>query len=122
MPKETKDILLAGWEEVHKKSQLTLWILLALKDGAKSMSDIKGFIQRQTKDQIEADDKSMYRALRRFNQADLISSTKQSNPAGPDIKLWQLTDTGVWVLEKFIERNITDIFFNQANRDLFSKS
>lgn len=119
MPKETKELLLAGWEEVHKKSQLTLWILLALKDSAKSMTEIKEFAKLKTNNLIDADDKSMYRALRRFDSADLICSTIKNNPAGPDIKIWQLTDTGTWILKEFIKKNITDIFFEPNNKELF---
>lgn len=120
MPKETKDLLLAGWEEVHKKSQLTLWILLSLKAAPRSMAEIKDFITNMTKGQLEADDKSMYRALRRFDSADLITSTTKANPSGPDIKIWELTKTGSWVLEKFIKRNITDIFFDSQNKKFFT--
>jgi len=117
--KEIKQTLLLGWEEVYKKSQLTLWILLALREGEKSMGDIKIFIKQRAMDTIDADDKSMYRALRRFDEADLIKFTLSSNPAGPDIKLWTLTQVGTWVLTNFIERNINNIFFCAQNKSLF---
>jgi len=117
--KEIKQTLLLGWEEVYKKSQLTLWILLALREGEKSMGDIKIFIKQRAVDTIDADDKSMYRALRRFDEADLITFTLSSNPAGPNIKLWTLTPVGKWVLTNFVERNIKNIFFNAQNKSLF---
>ena len=41
MTEKIRDMLLAGWEDVYKKSQLTLWILIALKDGEKSMASVK---------------------------------------------------------------------------------
>jgi len=115
----TRTLLLEGWEDVYKKSQLTLWILLALKTGEKSMTDIKKFIEERTHGHIGADDKSMYRALRRFDEADLITATATPNTSGPDIKIWRLTDTGTWVLATFIERNIQSLILDPANNGLF---
>jgi DNA-binding PadR family transcriptional regulator len=96
-----------------------LWILLALREGEKSMGDIKIFIKKRAVDTIDADDKSMYRALRRFDEADLITFTLSPNPAGPDIKLWTLTPIGKWVLTNFVERNIKNIFLSPQNKSLF---
>jgi DNA-binding PadR family transcriptional regulator len=61
--------LLEGWEDTAKKGHLTLWILLALKDGSKHMAVVKTFITTATNGLLEADDKSMYRALRRYYDA-----------------------------------------------------
>lgn len=113
------EILLTGWEEVYKKSQLTLWILLSLRSGEKSMSEIKTYMIERTNHTFEVDDKSMYRALRRFDSADLITATTQKNAAGPDIKIWHLTADGAWVLEKFIEKHIRGIFLASENKSLF---
>ena len=68
-----EETLLEGWEDVHKRGQLTLWILLALKDGPKHMQKIKRFISDITSMSISADDKSMYRALRRFADAEIAT-------------------------------------------------
>ena len=35
MNEETIDILVADWDDVYKKGQLSLWILLAIADGKK---------------------------------------------------------------------------------------
>lgn len=113
--------LLDGWEEVYKKSQLTLWILLALKDGPKHMADIKSFILTATQETIEADDKSMYRALRRFQEADLMSYTERDNPLGPKQKVFELTDTGNHVLSAFVARNITDVFLHPKIKKLLEQ-
>ncbi len=113
--------LLDGWEEVYKKSQLTLWILLALKDGPKHMADIKSFIRTATHETIEADDKSMYRALRRFQDAELMHFTERDNPAGPKQKVFQLTETGNRVLAAFIARNITNVFLHPRIQKLLEK-
>jgi DNA-binding PadR family transcriptional regulator len=110
--------LLNGWEDTHKQSQLTLWIMLALKHGPKHMNDIKHFIGNWTNQTLLADDKSMYRALRRFNEADLINFTTKPSQKGPDLKVYSLTSTGKNVLSKFVERNVSGIFYDQQVKEL----
>src|SRR3990167_1565271 len=103
--------LLEGWEEVYKRGLLTLWILLSLKDGSKHMSQIKAFISELTNGLVEADDKSMYRALRRFDEADVVSYTNQPSDSGPDHKVYSLTETGKRITKEFIDRNFGNIFY-----------
>jgi len=102
---ETK--LLHGWEDVFKKGQLTLWIMLALKDGPKHTAEIKVFINQSTNGLLSADDQSMYRALRRYVSADLVSFAMKPSKSGPDLKVYSLTDVGLRVLDNFVKRNIT---------------
>lgn len=116
---ETK--LLEGWQDVHKKSQLTLWILLALKDGAKHMAEIKECVQRLTKNTISADDQSMYRALRRFYDAEIVDFTAEAGDGGPDRKVYKLTKTGSNVLDAFLKEHIIDVFYDKANQILIEK-
>lgn len=114
---ETK--LVTAWESVYKKGQLTLWILLALKTHEMSMADIKTFIEQKTASAITADDRSMYRALRRFHAMDLVSYyDSPSNRGGPDRKIYQLTETGRNVLASFMQRNILAVYFNPDNQNL----
>lgn len=102
--------LLDGWEEVHKRGELTLWILLALKDGPKHMGHIKQFIADATNDVLSADDKSIYRALRRYADADMLEHKNQPGKNGPDLKVYNLTDTGAKVLRAFLDRNISTFY------------
>jgi PadR family transcriptional regulator PadR len=113
--------LLDGWEEVFKKGQLTLWIMLALKDGPKHMADIKQFIHSATNGTLSADDKSMYRALRRYYDAELLDFTTKSGN-GPDLKIYSLTKIGHKVLSNFIKRNITTVFYEPAIKQLIEES
>lgn len=113
--------LLVGWEEVHKKSQLSLWILLALKSKQRHMAEIKSFIVSSTNGTLEADDQSMYRALRRFGDAELISFTTKPSKSGPELKVYQLTPSGKKVLKAFLERHITAIFYQPKIQKLISK-
>jgi PadR family transcriptional regulator len=98
--------LLEGWEEVYKRGQLTLWIMLALKDRPKYMADIKSYIESQTQNAVTADDQSMYRALRRYSEAEMVTFTAEPAQKGPDRKVYALTETGARVLEQFVVRNL----------------
>ncbi|HSH18479.1 MAG TPA: PadR family transcriptional regulator [Candidatus Saccharimonadales bacterium] len=120
MPASFEDKLLGGWEDVYKKGQLTLWVLLALKHGPKHMAEIKQFILQLTNNLVEADDKSMYRALRRFTEVGMTSYTVGVNDAGPDRKVYALTNTGHTVLHAFIDRNIAGIFYKDSVRQLLT--
>ncbi|HSW98394.1 MAG TPA: PadR family transcriptional regulator [Candidatus Saccharimonadales bacterium] len=98
--------LLAGWEEIYKRGQLTLWILIALLDGQKHMVAIKGYLKSHTSNMLTADDQSMYRALRRYAEADLVAFKVEQNSSGPDKKIYRLTPTGEHVLRQFVTRNV----------------
>lgn len=113
-----ENTLLSGWEDVYKKSQLTLWILLALKDAPKHMSQIKQFIVSISGDAMAADDQSMYRALRRFKDAQMVDFTLRAGTKGPDLKQYYLTSTGRSVLAQFLERNISSVFYNKQVQEL----
>ncbi len=101
--------LLEGWEDVYKKGQLTLWVLLALHEGPKHMSQIKEFIAISTNDTQTADDQSMYRALRRYDDAELVQYETVKSSNGPDLKIYSITQTGHKVLATFVKHNVTDV-------------
>lgn len=110
--------LLDGWEDVYKRAQLTLWILLALKAGPKHMATIKEFVLQETNGLLEADDKSMYRALRRFNDVEMVTYKIEKNKNGPDRKKYHITDTGLEVLNAFAKRNVLAVFFKPSVKRL----
>ena len=113
--------LLNGWEDVAKKGQLTLWIMLALKDGPKHMSEIKVFIDTATNGTMSADDQSMYRALRRYYDAEMITYIQASGKGGPDLKIYSLTQVGSKILHQFIQRNIVSVFFTSEVKKLLQQ-
>jgi PadR family transcriptional regulator PadR len=113
--------LLAGWEDVAKKGQLTMWIMLALKDGPKHMNEIKEFILNMTDGVILADDQSMYRALRRFNDAELVNFTTEPGSGGPDLKVYGLTEIGSNVLQAYLKRNIQNVFYKPEIKNLIER-
>ncbi len=111
--------ILETWEEVYKKGQLTFWMLLSLKKHGRSMIDMKKFIQAATNELIVADDKSMYRALRRLVLMDLALYDEQKAVGkGPATKVYTLTENGTNVLSAFIERNITGLLFKPEIKSL----
>jgi PadR family transcriptional regulator PadR len=107
-------ILLEGWEETYKKGQLTFWILFSLVGKGRHMNDIKDLIHQLTNKSLTADDQSMYRALRRLNDAELIEYTNVPSDNGPDLKMYSLTKTGNNVLQVFTERNISSVYYEPA--------
>ena len=114
--------LLNGWEDVAKRSDLTLWVLLALKDGPKIMAEIKQFMLTATHGIVDADDKSMYRALRRFADAEIVAHTTLANPSGPNHKQYALTPTGGHVLAAYVQRNIVATYFDPEVQKLLHRA
>lgn len=112
--------LLESWEDVYKKGQLTLMIMLALKDGPKHMAAIKDYIHATTRGTLTADDQSMYRALRRYHDAEMVAYDQEPGN-GPDRKVYRLTPIGFNVLDAFTQRNITDIYLQPAVRRLIER-
>jgi PadR family transcriptional regulator PadR len=116
-----ESILLAGWEDVYRKSQLSLLILLALKDGPKYLAQISQFITEVSKGLQTTDEQSMYRTLRRFTAADMVQSQEMPGTAGPKRKLYALSDTGAVVLADFLRRNVIDFFYKPTVRTLIER-
>lgn len=119
--KDYENSLLEGWEDVYKKSQLTLWILVALKAGPKHMAEIKDFMKEATNQLLTADDQSMYRALRRFHDAEMVSFQAVANDSGPDLKVYSLTTIGSHVLSDFVKRNIAGVFYKPSIEKLLTR-
>jgi DNA-binding PadR family transcriptional regulator len=117
---EYERTLLAGWELTYKMGQLSLWLMLALQDGPKHMAQIKQFLQAATDGTMSADDKSIYRALRRYDKGDLVRFDTQPGTGGPELKVYDLTETGRHVLEHFLARNVR-IFYKPSVRTLIEK-
>ncbi len=115
------DDLLQVWEETYKKGQLTLWILLALKDGTKYSSEIQEFIEKNSEGTMQCEGTSLYRALRKFQYVEIIGFSPGKGQSGPDRKYYYLTLMGAELLQKFIERNIL-LFMKPDIQSLFLDS
>ena len=55
---------------------------------------------------VTADEKSLYRALRRFEAMGLVQSTWQPSDVGPRRRYYHLTELGTELLKRFAQRNI----------------
>lgn len=112
--------LLQGWEDVFKKGQLTLWILLALHNGAKDMAQIRDYMAGSTDGQVSADDVSLYRALRRYYDNEIVDYTAAPGK-GPDRKVYSLTPIGHELLRSFVQRNIVNTLYKPENRQIIER-
>lgn len=102
--------VLDGWEGVYKRGLLTMWLLLAVRQEARYAPEIAEFVTKNTKGTMNVDDRSLYRAMRRLNQLELVTeSAKPGERTGPDRKYYELTPTGRNVLEAFLDRHIRGI-------------
>jgi DNA-binding PadR family transcriptional regulator len=98
--------LLRNWEEVYKKGLLTFWLLLFLHERPAYAYEASSAIGELSHGTISADENSMYRALNRFESLGIVKSELQQSKLGPSRKYYSLTETGVSLLTKFIQRNI----------------
>jgi DNA-binding PadR family transcriptional regulator len=110
MDRHSVDELVADWDDVYKKGQLTLWVLLAVFDGKKYAAQITDFMFEATSGSFEVKEQSLYRALRRFDDMGLVRISLEESPSGgPKRKYYELTDEGVAVVGRFVEINIAPL-------------
>jgi DNA-binding PadR family transcriptional regulator len=106
MVKTDTSKLLQQWEESYKKGLLSFWILFSLTQRSMYAYEMRKEINDISQGSISVEDNSIYRALKRFIEADLINFNMQSSPNGPDRKYFYLTSSGKDLLQQFIKRNI----------------
>jgi len=110
MSSRSVDGLVADWDEVYKKGQLSLWVLLAVYDGKKYAAQISDFMSEATSGEFEVKEQSLYRALRRFDDMGLVRITLEESPnSGPKRKYYQLTEVGEAVVGRFVTLNIAPL-------------
>jgi len=100
------DRLLLNWEEVYKKGLLTFWLLLLLHERAAYAYEINDAVQKISQGTISADNNSIYRALSRFETMGIVTSDLRQSDIGPARKYYGLSEKGVLLIGKFIQRNI----------------
>lgn len=102
--------LVSEWDDVYKKGQLSLWILVALSDGEKFSAEISEFMLEATDGFFEVKEQSLYRALRRFKSMEMVDVREEDSPSGgAKRKIYYLTPTGKVVLGRFIGLHIAPI-------------
>jgi PadR family transcriptional regulator PadR len=108
--------MLANWESVYKRGLLTFWILLLLHDHPSFPYEINNEIEELSRGTISADGNSIYRALRRFEEMELVTSEIHTSKSGPDRRYYKLTEKGKILLAHFIHRNLL-VFQDQSITD-----
>lgn len=117
--KKYKTDLLDSWEETYKKGLLTFWILLSLRDNRLYLGEIKNFIKNTTNGTMTCEDQSIYRALRKFYDLEIVDFELRQGNKGPNRKHYFLTDLGKELLRDFTDRNI-NLFFNKKISELIA--
>lgn len=104
------DELVYEWDEVYKKGQLSLWVLLSLYDGKKYAAEIAEYMNHITNGTFEVQEQSLYRALRRFKGMKMVSVSEADSPnGGPKRKFYELTSVGKSVLAEFVKLHIVPL-------------
>ena len=115
------DELLETWEETYKKGQLTLWLLLALRDTPRYTTEVREFIHSSANGSIKCEEQSVYRALRKFYDLEIVDYEMRDGKSGPSRKYYFLTDIGQSLLKTFIERNIKIMYTSEISTLLLEK-
>jgi PadR family transcriptional regulator, regulatory protein PadR len=71
--------VLEGWEEIYKRGLLTMWLLLAVRDQPRYAAEIAEFVATHSSTTMTVDDRSLYRAMRRLKQLELVDGTERGN-------------------------------------------
>jgi len=106
MDEEALEALLDQWENVYKKGLLSFWLLLMLHQRPMYVFEMGPALIQISQGTLAADEKSLYRALRRFETSGLVESTWRPSDVGPRRRYYQLTPLGTELLRRFSMRNI----------------
>lgn len=99
--------LLESWEEIYKRGHLTFWVLLSLWRQPLEYAEIVTAINQLSHGTCQVTEQSLYRALRRFDDAGLISMQPGKDKRS---KQYSLTLTGRLVLQHFTQRTIQPFY------------
>jgi DNA-binding PadR family transcriptional regulator len=121
MEQPTLDYLLSQWEESYKKGLLSFWLLLLLAQRKAYPYEIKAAINEMSRNTINADENSIYRALNRLADSGVLDSEVIPSETGPSRRYFFLTSLGRALLNRFITRNIL-VFEQPEVADLIQKT
>jgi DNA-binding PadR family transcriptional regulator len=113
--------LLSGWEEIYKRGLLTMWLLLAVRDRPRYPAEIAEFINSMTQGTMAADPRSLYRAMRRLSDLELVeTSDRPGRRTGAERRYYRITRTGQRILNAFLDRHVRSIYLTDAAAELFT--
>jgi DNA-binding PadR family transcriptional regulator len=102
--------LLESWELTHKKGQMSQWIFLSLCSQARCPEEIGQFIVEQTEGKLSYDEQSIYRALRKFDDLELLDFEMRDGNRGPQRKYYSLTENGKKLFKTFLENHLIPMY------------
>ncbi len=122
VPRDEKKLnnLLSTWEEVFKRGLLSFWILLLLSKNESYAYEMAKKIREFSQGSISADEKSIYRALSRFEKFGILRSRRENSDIGPPRKYYFTTELGESLLEEFINRNIKIFYAPEMQESIFN--
>lgn len=106
MPDKEIKQLIEKWEEIYKRGLLSFWLLLLLSERPYYPYEIGDALREVSQGSITADKNSIYRALSRFEELQIVSSEIKASDTGPARRYYHLTPKGQQLLSEFIRRNI----------------
>jgi DNA-binding PadR family transcriptional regulator len=106
MDEQELTVLLEHWEDVYKKGLLTFWVLLLLHERPMYVFEMGEALEAVSRGTMCADERSLYRALRRFERAGFVESEWQASDVGPRRRYYCLSELGTELLRRFARRNI----------------
>ncbi|MFZ5919032.1 MAG: PadR family transcriptional regulator [Chloroflexota bacterium] len=98
--------LLEQWEGVYKKGLLTFWVLLLLHERPMYAFEMGQSLAAVSQGAMAADERSLYRALRRFERVGFVESEWRDSDVGPPRRYYRLSALGRELLRRFAQRNI----------------
>lgn len=102
--------LLESWELTHKKGQMSQWIFLSLCDQVRCPEEIGQFIVEQTEGKLSYDEQSIYRALRKFDDLELLHFEMRDGNRGPQRKYYSLSTNGKKLFHTFLEKLLLPLY------------
>ena len=99
-------VLLEQWENIYKRGLLTFWILLILRERPMYVLEMEEILTSASLGTMGADERSLYRALPRFERAGFVESEWQASDVGPQRRYYRLSALGTELLRRFAKRNI----------------
>jgi PadR family transcriptional regulator PadR len=98
--------LLEQWEAVYKKGLLTFWALLLLHERPMYVFEMGETLEEVSRGTMSVDERSLYRALHRFERAGFVESEWRDSDVGPRRRYYRLSELGAELLRRFARRNI----------------
>lgn len=109
--------LLDSWEEIYKRGHLTFWVLLALWREPLDYATLSAHIQTLSNATCHVTEQSLYRALRRYDDAGMINAHDGKDKRS---KQYALTISGRLVLQHFTARTVKP-FYESSTEQLIKE-